>query len=62
MIMVLKIKDFREQNNLSIDQVAVQLGISNKDYVKIENGIKDIKLSKLEKLAKILGVKKSDLF
>jgi transcriptional regulator with XRE-family HTH domain len=62
MIMVLKIKDFREQNNLSIDQVAVQLGISNKDYVKIEKGIKDIKLSKLEKLAKILGVKKSDLF
>lgn len=59
--MVLKIKDFREQCNLSIDDVAVQLEISNKDYIKIEKGIKDIKLSKLDKLSKILGVPKSVL-
>lgn len=59
--MVLKIKDFRELNNLSIDEVAVQLEISNKDYIKIEKGIKDIKLSKLDKLSKILGVPKSQL-
>lgn len=59
--MVLNIKTFREQNNYSIEYVAVQLELSNREYIKIEKGIKDIKLSKLDKLAKILGVTKSQL-
>jgi len=60
--MLLNIKNVREQKKLSIEHVAVQLEISNKEYAKIEKGIKDIKLSKLHKLSEILGVKKHHFF
>ena len=59
--MLLNAKFFREQKNYSVDYVAIQLEISQKKYLKIENGLKDIKLSQLNKLSKILGVKKSQL-
>jgi transcriptional regulator with XRE-family HTH domain len=47
---------------MSAEYVAIQMDISIRDYEKIENGIVDLKLSKLSKVAKILGVKKSELF
>jgi transcriptional regulator with XRE-family HTH domain len=56
------IKVFREKNKMSAEYVAIQMDISIRDYEKIENGIVDLKLSKLSKVAKILGVKKSELF
>jgi transcriptional regulator with XRE-family HTH domain len=59
--MLLNAKFFREQKNYSIDYVAIELDISKKKYLKIENGLKEIKLSELQKLSKILGVKKSEL-
>lgn len=58
----LKIREYREQLNLSQEFVAIQMEISIKDYKKIETGNVDLKLSKLNKLVKILGVKKSELF
>lgn len=58
----LKIRSFREQLNLSQEFVAIQMEISVRDYKKIETGTVDLKLSKLDKLVKILGVKKSQLF
>lgn len=61
-IYYLKIKEYREQKNHSPDYVAIQMEISVKKYEKIEKGIVDLKLSKLDKLAKILGVKKSEFF
>ena len=57
-----KIKFFREQNNLSVDYVSTQIDVSVKYYRKIENGEVDLKISKLDKLAKTIGVKKSQLF
>ncbi len=57
-----KIKAIREQNNLSMEYVAIQMEISLKDYYKIERGEIDLKLSKLDKLVKILGIQKSQLF
>lgn len=59
--MILNIKHFREQKNYSVEFVSIQLEISKKKYCKIENGSRDIKLSELNKLSRILGVKKSDL-
>lgn len=61
-MLIAKIKDIREQNNLSKEYVAIQMEISVKDYNKIEMGLKDLKLSKLDKLLKILGVRQSELF
>ncbi|GIZ10067.1 helix-turn-helix domain-containing protein [Flavobacterium sp. UMI-01] len=55
------IKEYREKNNYSLDFVAIQMEMSVKMYSKIERGKVDLKLSKLDKLAKVLGVKKSDV-
>lgn len=59
--MILNAKHFREQKNYSLEYVSIQLEISQKKYCKIENGLSDIKLSELNKLSRILGVKKSEL-
>lgn len=56
------IKQCREQKMHSTDYVAIQMEMSVKMYLKIENGNVDLKLSKLDKLAKILGIKKSEIF
>jgi transcriptional regulator with XRE-family HTH domain len=58
----LKIKEIRERNNLSKEYVAIQMEMSINDYSKIEKEKVDLKLSKLDRLVKILGAKKSELF
>jgi transcriptional regulator with XRE-family HTH domain len=58
----LRIKEYRLQNNHTSEYVAIQMEISVKKYEKIENGMIDLKLSKLDKLVKILGIKKSEIF
>lgn len=58
----LKIKEIRERNKLSKEYVAIQMEISVNEYSKIERESIDMKLSKLDKLVKILGAKKSELF
>ncbi len=57
-----KIREIREQRKLSKEYVSIQLEISVNDYNKIEKGKVDLKLSKLDKLVKILGTKKSEIF
>lgn len=56
------IKVFREKKNHTPDYVAIQMEMSVKMYLKIETGSVDLKISKLDKLVKILGVKKSEIF
>ena len=56
----LKIKYLREKSNLSVEFVSIQMELSVKEYNNIENGKIDIRISKLDKLAKIFKVKKSD--
>lgn len=58
----INIKEFRERKNHSPDYVAIQMEMSVKMYLKIETGSVDLKISKLDKLVKILGVKKSEVF
>jgi transcriptional regulator with XRE-family HTH domain len=58
----LRIKEYRLQNNHTPEYVAIQMEISVKKYEKIENGMIDLKLSKLDKLVKSLGIKKSEIF
>jgi transcriptional regulator with XRE-family HTH domain len=58
----LKIKEYRLQNNHTPEYVAIQMEISVKKYENIEKGIVDLKLSKLDRLVKILGIKKSEIF
>jgi transcriptional regulator with XRE-family HTH domain len=56
------IKECREQKKHSPDYVAIQMEMSVKMYLKVEDGNVDLKLSKLDKLAKILDIKKSEIF
>ncbi|MFG4002181.1 helix-turn-helix domain-containing protein [Flavobacterium aquidurense] len=58
----LKIKEIRERNKLSKEYVAIQMEMSLSQYSKIETEHVDLKLSKLDKLVKIIGAKKSELF
>ena len=58
----LNIRKYREHKNHSIDYVAIQMEMSVKMYLKIEKGTVDLKLSTLDRLVKILGVKKSEVF
>jgi transcriptional regulator with XRE-family HTH domain len=58
----LKIKEYRIQNNHTPEFIAIQMEISVKKYENIEKGIVDLKLSKLDRLVKILGIKKSEIF
>ena len=58
----LKIKKYRLQNNHTPEFIAIQMEISDKNYENIEKGIVDLKLSKLDTLVKILGIKKSEIF
>ncbi|SHH04400.1 helix-turn-helix domain-containing protein [Flavobacterium defluvii] len=58
----LRIKEYRLQSNHTSEYVAIQMEMSVKKYEKIEQGMVDLKLSKLDKLVKILGIKKSEIF
>jgi len=58
----INIKEYREKKNHSPDYVAIQMEMSVNMYLKIEKGNVDLKISKLDKLVKILGVKKSEIF
>ncbi|NDP28539.1 MAG: helix-turn-helix transcriptional regulator [Flavobacterium sp.] len=57
-----KIREYRIQNNHTPEYIAIQMEISVKNYENIEKGIVDLKLSKLDRLVKILGIKKSEIF
>ncbi|OCB71893.1 MULTISPECIES: helix-turn-helix domain-containing protein [Flavobacterium] len=58
----IKIKEIRERNKLTREYVAIQMEMSLSQYSKIETENVDLKLSKLDKLVKIIGAKKSELF
>jgi transcriptional regulator with XRE-family HTH domain len=56
-----KIRLIRETKGFTQEQVAEKLGVSPSSYGDIERGENDPKLSKLEKIAEILGVRLSEL-
>ncbi len=58
----LKIKKIREQSNITREYIAIQMEISIKNYIEIEKGNIDLRLSKLKQLSDLLGVLRSDFF
>ncbi|AYZ12921.1 LexA family transcriptional regulator [Chryseobacterium arthrosphaerae] len=53
---MLKIKEVREQKNITQDDMVAKTGIPKRSYVDYENGKSDIQLSKLQKIATALDV------
>ena len=56
-----KLRELRRHKNLTQENIAVELGITQKAYSKIENGDVCISEVKLLKLSKILHVSISDI-
>jgi transcriptional regulator with XRE-family HTH domain len=57
-----KIRLIREAKGLTQEEAAEKLKMSVNGYGDIERGITDIKVSKLESIAKMLEIKLSELF
>ncbi len=57
-----KIKEIREFKKITIEAMAFELEIGVSVYAKIENGAVDLKLSKVFRIAELLGVSVLDLF
>lgn len=55
------IKKFRELKGLGRKEIAAELNLSLSAYSKIERGEVDLTISRIEQIAKILGVDISDL-
>lgn len=50
------VKKLREQKGLLQKQVAQELGIGNSNYSKIENGVREITVRELQKLARLFDL------
>lgn len=57
-----RIKELREQHNLSQEYIAEQLDMNPANYWRIENGVSYPKPENLEKICEILNVKAQELF
>jgi transcriptional regulator with XRE-family HTH domain len=57
-----KINFIRKLNGWSREQMAEKLNMSVNGYAKIERGETNIKLSRIEEITKVLGIKEQDLF
>ena len=56
-----RIKELRNANNFTQEQVADQIGVSRQKYARIESGVNSITLDILSKVAGVLGVKVGDI-
>jgi transcriptional regulator with XRE-family HTH domain len=57
-----KIKSLRQQKDWTQEDIAKQLGISIPAFSKIETGITDINLSRIEQIAKLFNLSVVQLF
>lgn len=57
---MLKIKEIRENKNISQDKLVELTGIPKRTYVNYENGKSDIPFSKLQNIASALNVRVQD--
>jgi len=58
----IKIKQLRELRNVSIDTIAKGMNTSISNYIAIECGEIDLKLSEIYKIAEIIGVDPREFF
>ncbi len=56
-----RVRVLREIRNLSQENMSDELKMSQQGYSRIERGDKEIKIARLEQIAKILGVKVEDI-
>lgn len=56
-----KIRFFREQQNLTQEQMANQLGLSTNGYANLERGETRLNVERLEQIANVLGVDVTEL-
>ncbi len=61
MILGQKIKKLRELKDLTQEFMASELGMNQSAYSKIESGASEVSVSKLEKIASVLGIKPEDI-
>ena len=59
--MLLRIKAFRKERGLTVEQLAAILGMSKSYVSELENGRKQINGRRLEAFAKALGVQTTEL-
>ena len=59
---IVKIKLLRLKNNMTQSELAIKAGLNPNSYAKIERGERSPSVKTIEKLAKVLGVKSSDIF
>lgn len=57
-----KLKEIREENNLSHEAMSKALNISKTFYWQIENGKRGLTYEMAKKIATIFGLKPDDLF
>lgn len=57
-----RIKSIREAKGMTAKEVISSVGMGAPMYSRIENGVNEPSLTTLEKIAKALGVKLSDIF
>lgn len=58
---MLRIKDIRERQNLTQDEVSRRSGIPKRTYVNYENGLADVPISKLQNIATVLNSSVAEL-
>jgi len=56
MLYIERIKQFRQENNLTQVQVADTLGISQQQYFKYEKGINELPIRYLCEICKVYGI------
>jgi len=57
-----KIQKFRQKENISQGDMAERIGVSATYVGFIEQGVRNPSIATLDKIARVLGVKLSDLF
>lgn len=57
-----RIRELRKRVGFTQVEMAEKLGVSQPQFARLENGVNEITLSQIRKIASILGVKPFELF
>lgn len=57
-----RLKELREERNLSVEEISKELGISASHYYKIESGIRNPKFNLAGRFANFFGTNVDELF
>jgi transcriptional regulator with XRE-family HTH domain len=56
-----KIKEIREKKQLLQKELAAELGLDKSSYSKLEKGLREVKVSELQKLSKLFSLSIDDI-